>query len=71
MGAAKTSSDEYDIVICGGEHRALTTTTRANRAGGGAGCPIAARLAESLPKLKILLIERGADNRDAPRLDRM
>lgn len=38
--------------------------------GGGAGCVIAARLAEALPNLDVLLVEKGADNRSAPRLAR-
>lgn len=34
--------------------------------GGTAGCIVAARLAEADPNLSILVIERGANNRDVP-----
>ena len=58
-------SDEADIIICGG---GLSHTTRKLTPGGGAGCVVAARLAEERPDLDILLIEEGGDNRDIPRL---
>ncbi|WRT70595.1 uncharacterized protein IL334_007593 [Kwoniella shivajii] len=47
--------NEVDIIICGG---------------GGAGCILASRLAEELPRLQILLIERGGDDREVKRLER-
>ncbi|KAL5117583.1 hypothetical protein ACEQ8H_004476 [Pleosporales sp. CAS-2024a] len=45
--------DEVDIIIAGG---------------GTAGCIIASRIAEHSPKLSVLVIEQGANNKDVPHI---
>ena len=65
---------EADLIIVGGKLASGESTVGiqlTSGSGGGAGCVIASRLAEAFPELDVLLVEKGADNREAPRLARM
>lgn len=58
-----------DIVVAGGKPSA-GNDTRAEDAGGTAGCVVAGRLSDAFPELSIIIIENGPESKDNPLVDR-
>jgi alcohol oxidase len=70
------ASDEVDVIIAGGmpsEMESLCCVTDHSwvTIGGTSGCIVASRLTKAEPKLKVLLIEDGADQQHNPNTYRL